>query len=383
MSRSIRILFILDQFPGPIAGTEGQFWLLFRSLDRKSFAPAILLLRPSAFLETAAGDTPVKVLGVWQLRSLRSLWRVLKAALWARRSEYDIAHIFFNDSSLVFPWILKLLGIRVIVSRRDLGFWYTPLQLRILRWNRSFVDRVVANCKAVKDVVCEDERYDSKCVRVIYNGLVREPGELDRDTGRRALGIAAQAEVLAIVSNLRPLKRIDDAIRALAVVRRRHPRAILVIAGEDRAYDSGPSLRASLEALAETLDVRDAVRFLGAVTDPMPLIVSADVCLLVSQTEGLSNSIIEYMAAARPVVCTNVGGNAELVAEGKTGHLAAVGDIDQLAASIVQLLRDSQQARAFGKEGQRRALEMFSPATMVAQHADLYSGLARGQPLPP
>ncbi len=334
MSRKVRILFILDQFPGPTAGTEGQFWLLFQGLDRERFDPAILLLRSSAFLETVAGDAPVKVLDVQRLRSPRSLWRILKAVIWARRNNYDVAHIFFNDSSLVFPPLLKLAGIRVIVSRRDLGFWYTPGQLRILRWNRRYVDWIVANCKAVREVVCQAEHYDPSHVQVIYNGLVRHPLGLDRAATRHSLGIEAQAQVLVVVANLRPLKRIDDAIRALSLVRQRHPAAVLVIVGEDRPYEGGPSLRAGLESLADSLAVRDAVRFVGPLADPMPAIVSADVCLLVSETEGLSNSIIEYMVAARPVVCTNVGGNAELVADGANwasrdgGRHEAIGSLD-------------------------------------------------------
>jgi len=375
MSRKVRILFILDQFPGPTAGTEGQFWLLFQGLDRERFDPAILLLRSSPFLETVAGDAPVRVLDVQRLRSPRSLWRVLKAVIWARRNKYDVAHIFFNDSSLVFPPLLRLAGIRVIVSRRDLGFWYTPGQLRILRWNRRYVDWIVANCKAVRDVVCQAEHYDPSHVQVIYNGLVRHPPGLDRAATRHSLGIEAQAQVLAVVANLRPLKRIDDAIRALSLVRQRHPATMLVIVGEDRPYGGGPSLRAGLESLADSLAVRDAVRFVGPLADPMPAIVSADVCLLVSETEGLSNSIIEYMVAARPVVCTKVGGNAELVTDGQTGYLVAVGDVNQLAASIIGLLQNADRAHAFGAEGRRRALELFAPAAMVARHMKLYAGM--------
>ena len=242
MSRKVRILFILDQFPGPTAGTEGQFWLLFQGLDRERFDPAILLLRSSPFLETVAGDAPVRVLDVQRLRSPRSLWRVLKAVIWARRNKYDVAHIFFNDSSLVFPPLLRLAGIRVIVSRRDLGFWYTPGQLRILRWNRRYVDWIVANCKAVRDAVCQAEHYDPSHVQVIYNGLVRHPPGLDRAATRHSLGIEAQAQVLAVVANLRPLKRIDDAIRALSLVRQRHP-ATMSIRSTFLWNVSGPTAR--------------------------------------------------------------------------------------------------------------------------------------------
>jgi glycosyltransferase involved in cell wall biosynthesis len=376
MSRKIRILFILDQFPGPTAGTEGQFWLLLQNLDRNRFEPSILLLRPSRFLESTASGVSIKVLGILKLRSPRSLWRILTATVWAAQSKYDVAHIFFNDSSLVFPLLLKLVGIKVIVSRRDLGFWHTPGQLRILRWNRRFVDGIVANCKAVKKAVCESERYDPSRVHVIYNGLVRRMPLLDRATARRSLTIPLDAKVLTIVANLRPLKRIDDAIRALALVRKRNPSAILLIVGEDRPFEGGKSLRKELESLATSLGVYEAVRFLGALPDPMPSVVSADVCLLVSETEGLSNAIMEYMLAARPVVCTDVGGNAELISESETGNLIAVGDVDRLADSTVALLRNAGQASAYGTAAQRRAIELFAPIAMVDRHMELYATLA-------
>lgn len=378
-TRRIRVLYVLDGYTDPHAGTETQFWLLLRQLDRTRFEPRILLLRRSEFLETHAGDIPVSVLDVGSLRSPRAMWRILCAALRARRDRIDVAHLFFNDVSLVFPPLLRVLGIPVIVSRRDLGFWYTRGNLPLLRLNAPFVSCVVANCEAVRRAVMDAERYSADKVLVIYNGISREPARPGRDV-RSELSLSPDAPLLAIVANLRPLKRVDDAIRALAVVAQAFPEVCLAVVGEDRPGASGVSARQELQALAEELGVAERLRFLGKLEDPMPVMAAADVCLLCSETEGLSNVVIEYMFAGKPVVCTDVGGNSELVVEGQTGHLVPVGDVEGLARAISGLLDDRARARAFGEAARRRALELFEPSAMVKRHESLYARLAaRGE----
>ena len=165
------------------------------------------------FYRRSAGTVPVRVLCVPRLRSLVGMMRILRATWWARRSGFQMAHIFFNDSALVFPLLLKLAGLKVIVSRRDLGFWYTRANLVILRFQARFVDAMVANCEAVRNVVVQSERMLSEKVRVIYNGIARRSSAAPMS--RSAFGIPEDADLILVVANLRPLKRIDVAIRAL------------------------------------------------------------------------------------------------------------------------------------------------------------------------
>jgi L-malate glycosyltransferase len=374
--RKLKVLFILDAFPDPLAGTEGQFWLLFKGLDRERFAPGILLLRASEFLAANVSDAPVKVLGIERLRSPANLWKVLRAALWARRSGYDVAHIFFNDSAIVFPLPLRLAGLRVIVSRRDLGFWYTRGNLRILRLVRHFVDRAIANCQSVKNVVCRSERFSPRAVNVIYNAWQPRGPVPARLAARAALELPSQAQVVTVVANLRPLKRVDDAIRAFAIVKHALPAARLLIVGEDRLLPDGASLRGQLIALGTQLGVAGDIRFLGKLRDPTEAIAAADVCLLCSETEGLSNSIIEYMSCERAVVCTDVGGNSELVESGVNGYCVGVGDVAAIAQRIRELLERPETAAAMGIESARRVTERFSLAANISSHAALYAELS-------
>ncbi len=373
----LRLLFILDDFPDPGAGTEGQFWLLLRGLDPARVKPAVVLLRPSAFLQRKLGDIPLRVVNVQRLRSLRGLWRIAATAWWARRAGFQVAHIYFNDSAMVFPPVLKLLGIKVIVSRRDLGFWYTAGNLRVLRIAAKFVDCVIANCEAVRQVTLRSEGYPAERVQVIYNGIGRPIVPLA--VGRRQdYGVPEDVPLIVLVANLRPLKRVGDVVRALAGVfgpGRVAPH--LLVVGEDREGVTGESHRAELERIGSELGVSNCLHFAGKMADPMPVIALADVCVLCSETEGLSNVVVEYMLAGKPVVCTVVGGNPELVLEGQTGRLVPVGDVARLAAALTEVLGDPGRARLWGDVARQRALELFAPAVMIERHQQLYEALAR------
>lgn len=373
--RKTRVLYILDGFPDPQAGTEGQFWLLLRSLDRARFDPAILLLRPSDFLAAHAGDVPIEVLHVDRLRSLRALRRVAGAAIRARLAGTDIAHLFFNDVSLLFPILLRPLGIPTIVSRRDLGFWHTPGVLRVLRANAPFATAVIANCEAVREAVIQAEGFRPSKVHVIYNGVTRSPPP---PRPEMPLELPTRCRLLVAVANLRPLKRMADAIRALALVSRQIEDVHLLIVGEDRPGIEQSSHRAELEGLAHESGVADRVHFAGKILDPMPLISAAEVCLLCSQTEGLSNVLVEYMFGGRPTVCTDVGGSRELIQDGETGYVVPVGAVEPMAERLVQLLSDPQRARRFGAAALERVNELFAPHVMVDRHEQLYTKLTQG-----
>jgi len=122
--------------------------------------------------------------------------------------------------------------------------------------------------------------------------------------------------------------------------------------------------------------VNDRVRFIGRVDDPSTAISAADACLLLSETEGLSNSIIEYMSLGRPVVCTNVGGNPELVHDGKTGFLVEVGDPLATAARLELLLKQPDLGAEIGARAREFILSRCSLEHVVAAHSALYHALA-------
>lgn len=374
---AIRVLYVLDRFHGPGAGAEGQLLLLLRLLDRTRFEPLLVTLRGDEQLSQHVPGIPVRRLDVRSLASWGGLRQLLSLVWWAKRRGVAVAHLFFNDATLSLPPLLRLAGIRVVASRLDLGFWYRPRQMPWLRLMSSFLDGVIANCNAVKEVVAREERVPPGKITVIYNGIGRAVQDVDVAAWRRRIGVPDDARVAVIVANLRPLKRVDDAIRALARVRPVVPNAHLVLVGEDRSSSAGLSHRQELGALAADLGVADAVHFLGALADPLPVVQAADVGVLCSETEGLSNAVMEYMQVGKPVVCTRVGGNPDLVTHGFNGYLVEVGDVAGLAGGLQKLLQDPALARRMGSHGPLLCREMFDQHLMARRHEGLYARIAR------
>ena len=157
---------------------------------------------------------------------------------------------------------------------------------------------------------------------------------------------------------LRAAKRVSEAI----------PAAAFLLAGEG---DLMPSIRAQ----AEELGVAANTFFVGRCEKLAELLAASDVCVLTSQSEGFSNSILEYMAAGRPVVVTDVGGAREAVVEGETGYLVRSGDDAAMAERVVSLLKDTDKARAMGEQGCRVVKEKFSRAVQLQRTEELYDRL--------
>jgi glycosyltransferase involved in cell wall biosynthesis len=170
------------------------------------------------------------------------------------------------------------------------------------------------------------------------------------------------------VANLRPVKDYPTFLRAAAQVLRSVPNSAFLIAGEG-------SLLESLQSLTKELGLKERVFFLGLCDSLAELLGLSEICVLSSSSEGFSNSILEYMAAARPVVVTDVGGAREAVAHGETGYLVPPGDHDQMAACIISLLAAPEDARAMGLRAQLIAKNEFSYEIRLQKTEALYQRL--------
>jgi glycosyltransferase involved in cell wall biosynthesis len=267
----------------------------------------------------------------------------------------------FNDSAIVGPPMAKLGGAKVVVSRRDMGYWYTEGLLGALRVSNRFVDVLVANSEAVRENVVAHEHMPRARTRVVYNGYEIEPVET-------LPSIDAALPVVGIVARLREVKRHVDLIAAFKQVVGHYPCARLHIVGDGE-------LRADLGRLVVEHGLVDAVSFLGESHAVHEQIRRFTVGVLCSESEGFSNALVEYLACGVPAVCTSVGGNPEIVRDGYNGFLVPVGAPDRLAAAIVRAI----EVRSASDEMARNALqsaERYTLTHMIDQYAQLYLELA-------
>jgi glycosyltransferase involved in cell wall biosynthesis len=208
-------------------------------------------------------------------------------------------------------------------------------------------------------------------IEVIYNGIPLEhfqnPLTASEQAAIRAECGFALADVLVLqVARLDYLKDHATAIRTIERVVKRHSRVRLLLVGD------GPE-RAPIERLARERALDGHVRFLGERADVPRLLAAADIVLLSSISEGIPLTLIEAMAARRPVVSTSVGGVPEIVIDGQTGLLAPVGDADALAEQILRLANDPARREQMGRKGKERALDWFSERRMHDRYRRLYA----------
>lgn len=363
MTEAEPILYVIDYFRDPNAGTEGQLKQLIDNLDRTRFSPRLLVFRGSDYLDREGFSCPVTVLGQGSLMR-PGMWAALyRFARRQAREGVRLAHVYFNDASVICPPVFALAGMKTLISRRDMGYWYTPKYRLLLRITQRFVKAAVVNSRAVGEVTSATEGIEPARIRVIYNGYRSEPQREAAIADLQALRENG-LPLAGLVANIRPIKRIQDAIEALALLRAQDIDLQLVVIG------SGDP--AELNDLAQRRGVADRVFFLGPRDDVQRCLDYFDVALLCSESEGFSNAIVEYQYAGLPVICSDTGGNPEAIIDGETGFLFPVADVKALADHLQTLVEDPGRRQQMGGAAAASARQRFAVETMVAEHEQLY-----------
>jgi glycosyltransferase involved in cell wall biosynthesis len=253
-----------------------------------------------------------------------------------------------------------------IASKRETTGTRSMAQKRAEQVAFKLARAVVANAGAVKDHLIEHGVSEKKIV-VIYNGIDLTRFDQNGDALQRLnLPALHDRPVITMVANFE--HRIKDhpmLLRAAQRVKAEVPNAVFVIAGDGE-------LRPETEKLAAELGLTDSCLFIGRCARVPDLLAASDICVLSSQAEGFSNSILEYMAAGKAVVATNVGGASEAIVEGETGHLVNAGDDRAMAERLVSLLRDGSKRRSMGLNGRRVVEERFSCESRLNSTTKLY-----------
>jgi glycosyltransferase involved in cell wall biosynthesis len=368
-------------------GTERQAVQLTRLLvesDRWNVSVATLD-RDGALLPDVKklGFTDIPEFRLNSFYDLHAVRQVRRFAQYLKQHEIDVlhAHDFYTNIFGMAAAALARVPVR-LASRRESAV--RPSTQRIVeRSSYRLADAVIANCEEVRRQLI-DEGVPADKVRTIYNGL--DPARVQVPQAERKEILASlnlpDRQFVTIMANMRAhvwkpepacYKDHPTFLRAAKIVHEQLPEAGFILAGE------GELLEATQE-LARSLGIAERTFFIGRCKDIGRVLSISDVCVLSSRSEGFSNSILEYMAAGRPVVATDVGGAREAIVQGETGYLVAAGDHQRLAQHIVSLLLDPEQARAMGEAGRRVVNEKFSCNKQVQNIESLYGELLKVSP---
>jgi N-acetyl-alpha-D-glucosaminyl L-malate synthase BshA len=176
--------------------------------------------------------------------------------------------------------------------------------------------------------------------------------------------------VLVHVSNFRPVKRPVDCVEIFARVLKK-AKARLVMVGDG-------SERTNCIHRARCLGVADQCIFVGKQPNIVDYLCASDVLLLPSEQESFGLAALEAMACELPVIASRVGGLPEVVTDGETGFLSAVGDVDKMADDVIRLVTDRKFRRQMGRAARASAIERYSTHKIIPQYIEFYERVLRG-----
>ncbi len=362
-------------------GTEKQVINLVKQLDMSKFDLQFgCLEKRGIYLDTLEQQKiGVSEFRIGKLYHPYTFLQQFRFAQFLRQQKTQIVHSYNFYSNVFAVLAAKLAGVPVVLaSIRDQGVYLSRAQKLVQKWACKFADRILVNADSIRDWLIE-EGYDANRIVVIKNGidLTQYDGSRVDPTLREKLAIPATAPIVVMISRLNRQKGVGDLIKAAALIRRHHPEVYFLIVGENLdhkndKFSQDASYHRELETLTFDLDMQDRVIFTGHRIDIPELLAESAVSVLPTLSEGLSNTLLESMAAGVPIVTTNVGGNAELVKEGITGFLVKPQAPGILAEAISKLLDDREMGRRFGEQARQVAFQNFSMERMVKLTEELY-----------
>jgi glycosyltransferase involved in cell wall biosynthesis len=371
-----RVVTLIDRL-GTRGGAERLALQLASRLDPSEFDSTLCVSRWSP--AEAADPSSKLALAELEERGTRflPLGRTRKVDVWVwgtlaahlRRERVDVLHAHKFGSNVWGTLIGRAARVPVVIAHEHTWSFEGRPERKFL--DRELIargtDAFIAVSQEDRRKMIEIERIDPDDVRFVPNGIPKPPPPSGHDV-RAELGIAPGDPIVTTVGFLRPQKAFHVLVEAIALLRERHPGVRALIAGE------GPE-RERLEQLVAQLGVGENVRLLGRRLDVPDLLAVSDVCVCCSDFEGSPLSVMEYMAAGRPVVATAVGGLPDLIDDGVHGRLVAPGDPRALAGAIGALLDDPQTAHAMGARGAERQAREFDLDAMVQRFSALYREL--------
>jgi glycosyltransferase involved in cell wall biosynthesis len=221
--------------------------------------------------------------------------------------------------------------------------------------------------------VLDKEGLPASLVEVVHNGIRTSvpAGDARLAELRRELGVTAGNRIVLMVANYdRPVKGVIHFLDAIPRIRNEAPDARFILLGTGRR-------ESEFRERARSLDIEDAFLMPGFRDDVHRFYALADLSVLTSLSEGLSITILESMRHGVPVVVTDVGGNPEVVRDGRTGYLVPPARPDRFADAVIRLLRDGQLRERFGTEAQRVVRREFDLDRVVRDYDRIYREVLR------
>jgi glycosyltransferase involved in cell wall biosynthesis len=363
------VLQIIDSLG--VGGAEVLLRDLVRGLQRRDYRVTVCYSTPGPLVPEMAA------LGVPTIR-LSRLARIDPLLLMGmcrviHRDLPQVVHTHLFKSDFHGRLAARLSGVPVIISTlHNSDAWArNPVLGRLYGATARWADRLIAVSEEVRKYAITRTRVQPEKVVTIPNGVSLERFSGQEAAGRAlrgALSLPVDAPLIGIVGRLMPQKDHSTFLRAAAEMLRAEPRARFLVVGDGQ-------LREQLVAQANDLGLAKAVTFCGLRKDIPAVMAALDLLVFSSRWEGLPVTLLEGMAAGRPVAATAVGGIPGVVVDGVTGLLVSPGDPSALAAACLRVIHDPALGARMGQAGRARVKAHYSIEAMVERTVEQYKNL--------
>jgi glycosyltransferase involved in cell wall biosynthesis len=371
-SKKIRIALYIGSLDS--GGSERHVVRLLRALPCEGFEISLFVdFKEGLLLQEVRemGIEPIEVSLVPTV-SGRLHW-LSKMTHYLRRGNFQILQAF-NDVSIAYAGVAAALARipTLVYGQRNTENMLSGYKSSVVGWTcRHQADGIVVNSQATRRKLVSEFMVTDEKIRVIYNGIniPQLMNSYEVNEFKMQAGLPHNRLLVGIVAMLRPVKNMGLLIQAAHML---HEEPVdFVVVGE------GPE-RSRLMEMVRSFGLESRFHFAGAQKDTIPWIQAFDIGVLCSETEGLPNAVLEYMACGRPVVSTNVGGLDEIVVNQETGMLVAPDNASALAGAIRQLLCNKQMRDSMGTSGRERAATTFSLQQEIDNHVRAYHSWLKG-----
>lgn len=389
-NRKIRVLQLIDGLTA--GGAERISLILATKINQDRFEVIPCALYRSGPLEKELKDASVRyrvlnlrrrsiLTGPLFVADVRRVVATLSKVL--KELAIDIIHAQLTESTLIGILAARQTKtVRVCASIQNVALSSQRGVLSPREWlmrlaiNQVFskVDRIIAVSEEVARVVRTQTRIPPERIVTIPNWIDPDRFRIQEDKIllRRQLGLPEDKQIVITVGRLTRQKGHPYLLAALASIPA-NERPVTIFAGD------GSDLN-ELEAKAATFDLTDQVRFLGNRYDIPALLAAADLFVLPSLWEGLPLALLEAMASGLASVVTDVGGNSEVLENGKSGVIVPAADERALAEAMINLLKDPMQREQMGQVAREQFEQRFSIRGFTEAHERVYEEIVAGDP---
>jgi len=354
-----------------VGGAEQQLVSLVPLFDREKFRIIVGTLQPGGGLENVLAESGIEYVNL-SFRVRTFVQCMLRLAGILRREKVDILHTHIAYTSF-FGRLAGLCSRVPFMVTTDHGQHLWKKRWEVMAdWalNRFTACRVAVTGDVAEILHTRDHTPRNKII-VVPNGVDVERFRVDSSRGkavRKELGISDDTVVVGTVARLSWAKALEVLVETTAELVKRLPKVRCVIVGDG-------SLRGEVEQCVKDLGMQDYVLMTGTRMDVPELLSAFDVFVLSSRTEGLPVSLLEAMAAGRPIASTRVGGIPEVVTDRKEALLVEPGDPHALADAIVEIVSDPRLAAELARNAEERVGAEYSIAATVRKLERVYCDL--------